>query len=415
MGTAFSSASRRVLGVGALLLVVAVTVIGVFAGTSRAASGYPSEHSPVASESLESSWPADGAVLWVPPREGHLNFSEPVRASTLTLAIENTEGRPVDELVRLTRGDDVSQVLFRMPLLTPGAYRLAWSVETVSGPRASGVVEFSLDEPFQAAGGQNHRHGNDAHLYQDSVGAFVLRLLFVLSAALALAAAFRVGNRGAGTVADAYLLRAGAGLGLFTATLFAVSDVVARVSANHDQPIAAFITSPGLTLFLAVSAITAAMLMSKPESRRVPVLAAGLVAVVAGIGHSGHSSTSLLLTGAFTLLLLSAAVLWASLATASAGPQTQEAARRMYRSAAVTVGTGIGMLYLHAGTADLVQAYSESLRMRLVASLVVAAALVVFARMLRKPARRPVLWALVLLQCAATSALLWMPPPAAGL
>lgn len=188
-----------------------------------ASVGIAAEHT---GNHLESSWPRDAVMLWVPPKEARLTYLEPVKASTLVLTLSRTDGELLveDEVVRLTSGESVTEILLRLPMIRPGMYELKWSVTAVSDAPLQGSIGFGLEPPIAAVGGQNHRHG-ESHLYQDTPGQFALRLLFVAASAFLFASVRRariVNGKGA---LERLLLRVGAGLLLLAALITGVVDV----------------------------------------------------------------------------------------------------------------------------------------------------------------------------------------------
>lgn len=371
---------------------------------------------------LESSWPRDGVVLWVPPREGRLTFHEPVQASTLTLSLRRSDGATTEELTRLTRGDGVTEILFRFATVRPGSFSIDWSVDAASGQPLEGTIAFELEPPIEAVGGQNHRHG-DSHLYEDSAGQFAPRLFFVLGAALVLAGVLRATRRGRPVPSDRLLVRAGAlALGV-TAAVIALFDAISWVEEYHDYPLSAFAAAPGLGVLLPMLGLVAYAVLLAPTSRHIGVAAALSLALHAGLSHAVKSAAALQLFTVFTASLILTALVWANLVTTLLAAwrhrdvDRHETQRRLLLLVAGVLVTALAMLFLHAGTLDVQLAFRSSLWFRLTAGGTALVATWVTLRMSTR--QTPVLRLLAVVPAgvlaAATAALLWMPPPAAGL
>jgi len=427
-------ALSRVLCVLFALLVVLVPAQGALAheGDDTEEVPVPVEDSSVfspagpahAGSHLESSWPRDGVMLWVPPKEGRLTFVEPVKASTLTVTLSRTDGGVLveDEVVRLTSGENVTEVLLRLPPLRPGSYELLWSVTAASNAQFEGSVGFGLEPPIAAVGGQNHRHG-ESHLYEDTPGQFALRVLFVAAVAFLFAAVRRaklVPGKGA---LDRLLLRVGAGVLLLAALLAGVVDVTKWVDEYHDKPFSAITAAPGLSVLIPVLAFSVFSLVRPRPSMPVLWCGVGALAAYAGLSHAIRTALGAELFVVFTALLVSLAMLWAEMLRMLLTPTPTDPAgenparsRLLVGSVLVLLGSSLLMLVLHAGTLDLEMAFMRDLRSRLVFSALLAGSLGAFSFL---TSRRRGLRLLALLPAGvvviASSLLVWMPPPAAGL
>lgn len=373
---------------------------------------------------LESSWPRDGVTLWVPPKEGRLTFLEPVKASTLTLELQRTDDGVLadDEVVRLTSGENVTDILLRLPLIRPGTYELAWSVTAVSGAVLRGTVGFGLEPPIAAVGGQNHRHG-ESHLYEDTPGQFALRLLFVAAVAFLFAAVRRSRLTPSATALDRLLLRVGAVLLLLAALIAGVVDVTTWVDEYHDKPFSAIAAAPGLSILIPVLVFAVFSIIGARVT--MPVLWCGVAALAAyaGLSHAIRTALGAELFVVFTVLLVSLAMIWAEMlrtlltpvsAGTAAGPTSRS--RVLAGSALVLVLSSFLMLLLHAGTLDLEMAFLRDLRSRLVLSALLLGSLGAFSLLARRSRGLRMLALLPMTVVLVVSALLaWMPPPAAGL
>jgi methionine-rich copper-binding protein CopC len=375
----------------------------------------------VSSGPLASSWPRDGVVLWVPPREGRLTFLQPVQASTMTLELVAAEQAP-EELVRLTRGDDVTEILYRFTSVRPGTYIINWTVDAVDGHLLEGSIAFELEAPIEAAGGQNHRHG-DAHLYEDSAGQYIPRLFFVLGASMILLGVLRTARRQRQAVSDKIAVRVGAVVLGITALVVALLDVVNWIDTYHDYPLSAFAAAPGLGIVLPMLGFVAYALVSAPTTRRIGVAAALSLALHAGLSHAVQTPTALQLFIVFTASLIAVAVTWATLASLvldtlrSRRVNPRRIRRELYLLIAAALGTSLLMLLLHAGTLALELDFRAALWFRLVAGALACGGvwLTVQLNATKQPLLRLVSIIPASVVVAATAALLWMPPPAAGI
>jgi methionine-rich copper-binding protein CopC len=372
---------------------------------------------------LHSSWPEDGVMLWVPPKEGRLGFHEPVKASTLVLELRRSDGVALvdDEVVRLTSGEAVTEILLRLPPIRPGDHLLEWSVESAAGVPFEGTLRFGLEEPIAAVGGQNHRHG-ESHLYEDTPGQFALRLLFVLAVSLLFAAVRRTRSRSNAGPVEKTLVRVGAGLLLLTTLVTGVVDAAAWLDEYHDKPLSAFLAAPGLSLVLPVLLFALLVLVTGRTSDLVAWSGIGVLAAYAGLSHAIRTALGAELFVAFTVLLTALALLWAELLSGLlgmlAGRIDEVAAHRrtMFVSAGALLAASLLMLFLHAGTLDLQMAFARDLRSRLTLGVLLLGSLGVLPLLAnRSRALRILLVVPVAVLMTASALLAWMPPPAAGL
>jgi len=379
-----------------------------------------------ASPSLVSSWPRDGVVLWVPPKEGRLSFTTPVRSSSLELLLERTDDVAFDgsDVARLTTGESVTEILFRLPPITPGPYRLEWSVTAESGEQLGGVVTFSLDAPLAAVGGQNHRHGGSV-LYQDSPVDFLLRMLFVLSAALLLAAVVSGRTRREGAQTDTavrVLVRVGAGVLGLAALATAVVDAVRWTDTYHDKPLAAFVAAPGTVLLFPLLAF-AALLVMRP--RAGSTTAAGAMVVLAshsGVSYAARAENPAPLLLVLTVLLCCLALFWALLLVAVPDvlarrvPEVRRQLTRLLGIGALLLASSVALLVLHANGFVLRMAFAADLQRRLSLGALLLPLIVLLGFLAGRRRVLRLLGVLVVAALFVVSALLgWVPPPAAGL
>lgn len=389
--------------------------------TSSGPAAASSEH---AGTHLESSWPRDGVMLWVPPTESRLTFLEPVKSSTLILTLSRPDGGLLveDEVVRLTSGENVTEILLRLPTIRPGMYELAWSVTAVSGSALQGSLEFGLEPPIAAVGGQNHRHG-ESHLYEDTPGQFALRLLFVAAVAFLFAAVRRARLTTSGGALDRLLLRVGAGLLLLAALVAGVVDVTKWVDEYHEKPFSAITAAPGLSILIPVLVFSVLALVRARVSMPVLWCGVGSLSAYAGLSHAIRTARGAELFVVFTVLLVSLAMLWAEMLRTLLSPSSASTTAISAPRSRVLVGSVLAlvlssflMLVLHAGTLALEIAFLRDLRSRLVFSALLLGSLGAFSFLAKRSRALRLLALLPASLVLLVSALLaWMPPPAAGL
>jgi methionine-rich copper-binding protein CopC len=364
---------------------------------------------------LLSSWPAADAMLWVPPKEGRLTFTVPVKASTLEVTVARVDGpRLVNATIdRLTSGETVTEILLRLPKVVPGSYQLDWAVQTSAGSPLEGSIRFGLEAPIAAVGGQNHRHG-ESHLYEDTPGQFALRVVYVLAAAFVFAGIRRARSREKSGLIEKSLVRTGAALLLFAAAISAIVDAVNWVDEYHDKAFSAFLASPGLAFLLPVGGFAVYLLVGARTSNAVAAGTAAVLAGYAGLSHAIRTALGAELFVAFTVLLLALAALWSEILRSSLPSPDADRGTALPVAVAALVASSLLMLFLHAGTFDLEMAFARDLRSRLVlsAALAVASAFtILFGRSRRRLAALIPLPVLLV----SSALLAWMPPPAAGL
>jgi hypothetical protein len=336
----------------------------------------------------------------------------------VSLELLTADGDPTGrDLDRLTSAQSADTVLFRIPTLVPGGYRIDWTATTTDGAALAGSIPFSLEDELAAAGGQNHRHGADSHLYQDSWQAFSLRVFFLLPMALLAGAFLRSRSKGSAGLLDRFAVRAAGGLLALAALIGAVVDAVAYVDEYHDYPLAAAVSAPGMVMLLPLLGL-AAYLLATGRSDRVALWAAvSIAAIRAGLGHGASSFTEIGLYAIFAVTMFAVPLLWAvSFAELSFSTPSRRSLL-LWASAALTAIAGsFSMLFLHAGTFSLRIDFADDRTFRLVAAGLLAGAtmLTMLLSRTRRPLRLVGFLPFVLL-VAASSALLWMPPPAAGL
>jgi hypothetical protein len=164
-------------------------------------------------------------------------------------------------------------------------------------------------------------------------------------------------------------------------------------------------------------------LVSAPTTRRIGVAAALSLALHAGLSHAVKTPTALQLFVVFTASLIAVAVTWATLTSLvldtlrSRRVNPRRIRRELYLLIAAALGTSLLMLLLHAGTLALELDFRAALWFRLVAGALACGGvwLTVQLNATKQPLLRLVSIIPASVVVAATAALLWMPPPAAGI
>lgn len=389
---------------------------------AQAAAQAPTDSTPV---TLESSWPKEGSALWVPPREGRLVFSGPVTTATLELDLLDDAGRAVrgKDLERLTSEQQAEKLIFRIPFLSTGSYTISWSVTTATGDPLSGEIRFTVDPPLTAGGGQNHRHGENAHLYQDSAGEFTLRILGLLPLVLLAAAWLRSRRRGGPARSDRLVVRVGAALLVLVGVVQAIADVVAYVDEFHEDPLSAALAAPAVGVLPLYVLVAGYLLLRAPLDRLLLGCMITVLALHAGLGHLTGGWSALLFYSAYAMTMAGFVLLAAHTLTMLADalrarrPTASQRHRSLLLLAFATGLSSFGMLVVHANGFEFNIDFAADFRLRLLLAAILLVSSAVFGWC---ASRRAVLWRigafpLALIVVGVAAALLWMPPPAAGL
>jgi methionine-rich copper-binding protein CopC len=396
---------------GSVLLSALLTVLVV----SQAAAASTADSVPGSdqgSTELLWSWPNQGASLWVPAREGRLVFSAPVRSSTVTASIQTSEGQPVEELTRITRGESVEMVLFRFPDLAEGRYLFSWSALDVRDEGLAGSVRFSVPERFTAPGGGNHRH-QAAHLYRDSLGELTLRTMLVVSAALSILVAPVARPR---RLWLAVVSRVAALLTVVASLIWVVADLVHQVVENPSQPVLAVFASPRPWMLLPLAAASVLQLIVGRHGRPAAWFAGGTVIAAAAVSHPGGEAVPWSQVPFMVALLGSVAFAFALLGQSLLIDRPSARVARAVVFAAVAGVSSIALLLVRTRSLEMRGLFIGDAQLRLTAAaaalLLLPAAVAGFGR-----AGLTRVGGMLLAGAAAVALvfLLRIPPPAVGL
>lgn len=371
---------------------------------------------------LEYSWPEEGFEMWLPPQQGRLDFSAPVRTSTMTLELRKLDspGVPVDQVTRLTRGEAETSVIFRFPELDPGRYELAYQVDAAKGPgQVRGTIEFALGPEFTAPGGGNHRH-DGSHIEYDTPWTFSLRVLLVLSASLLLFAWHR-GRLNRRSLFDAVLPRVGALLMAVYAASAGATVVLVSVSRYPDTPLEAVLSSAALWIFFPLFAAAGLLVVSgRRDAVALGITVAALVLSGFAFQH-GDQVWLVFATLILSLLLLTASLTYSFLFRVLAHEPTESGLSAWSRAGialVVSVLLSLAMLLTHARGLVFLGDFDSDFKIRLFGAFVALLGMSALwpASRVAHPRLRLIICAVpFLLVVAGSAALLWLPPPASGL
>lgn len=132
MGSILPGRARRVVAV--LLMAGAALLVGAPVASAHA--------------QLESSDPAAGAVLPLPPRHVALVFGEPVEPSASSIKVFDDHSRRVPTGPVAAAGADGSRLSVSLPPgLATGTYSVSWQVSSSDTHPVSGSFRFSVGAP----------------------------------------------------------------------------------------------------------------------------------------------------------------------------------------------------------------------------------------------------------------------------
>lgn len=371
---------------------------------------------------LVESWPPAGETLWLPPRSGNLVFSAPVQLASARITIFGP-GIPEtgSEAQRLTQGRATRFLEYALPLSAPGEYRVEFSVRNaVTGERIEGDIDFTVEARAASVGGGNHRH-DAGHIYLDSIPNLLLRFALVLGAALIVAAVLAARSRGGSS--GQVLARLG---GLFVCVGSSATAAILTIDAvvdNADSPFAAVAVTPALWLFLpAAFAGAFEAVLARRETWAALLAAVPLAAVAASTDH-GDDLFAFALAVIYAVTLTSAAVLIAltldSVRSLVIPVDAPSASPVLIPATAVILAlTSLALLPLHARGFTFNGDFAVDLSWcALVAflSVTVSFALLASTRLRGKQVGALLGVFLGLALTALSAALLYLPPPTAGL
>ena len=126
---------------------------------------------------LVSSWPDQGARLWVPGREARLTFDQPVRPVDVTMQIAERGSGSALVVNRNFTDITLRTIRFSVDGMQPGEYVVTWSAGETSG-----TYRFRMDDVPRAGGGGNHRSHDFAVLTPGLSERYALMALVLLLA-----------------------------------------------------------------------------------------------------------------------------------------------------------------------------------------------------------------------------------------
>jgi methionine-rich copper-binding protein CopC len=88
--------------------------------------------------------PRVGATVAVPPTRVRIWFDSAVQPAFSTLRVQNESGQPIDKGDGHVDSSDITLLEVSLPPLSPGAYRVMWSVVARDGHRAEGSYTFTV-------------------------------------------------------------------------------------------------------------------------------------------------------------------------------------------------------------------------------------------------------------------------------
>lgn len=92
---------------------------------------------------LSSADPAEAEVLTETPKAVLLDFSEDLEPALSTITVTDSAGAKIDTGAAVL--DKPSSLRLDLPTLTPGTYRVDWSVTSVDTHSTSGSYSFTLN------------------------------------------------------------------------------------------------------------------------------------------------------------------------------------------------------------------------------------------------------------------------------
>lgn len=215
------------LCVGARLRLVRALVAMAAVGVAVVGAADPA----AAHTHLETSEPAEGAVLDEAPERVVIDFSEALDAGLTTARITGEDGAPV-ELPAQLDADDASTLVLRLPALPDGVYRVAdRAFGTSDLHEVSGSIVFGVGAAPAVAGGESASDARPGEVLART--ATHLSLGLVAAGLLLLAAVTRVRLPDDGRERAARALRRATGA---VAAAVALGLTVRRAARRHPVP-----------------------------------------------------------------------------------------------------------------------------------------------------------------------------------
>ena len=242
----------------------------------------------LAHATLVATEPADGSVLAQAPKMVHLRFNEDVTPGALRLI--DAEGNPGDDIASQVSG---SSVFITLPENLPrGTQIVSYRVVSQDGHPVSGSLMFSVGEVTRGASGQVSGGPSQIDIWLARIGVYLG--LFV-GVGAAFFAAWIGGGPDGGTIGKRTL-----GLGLISAVVslglqgLDLQSLPPRALLSLAPWKAAFSTSFGSSMLIAMAAMIMAWLAWRSTSRKVAwaLTSAAMVGAGLSLAASGHAATA---------------------------------------------------------------------------------------------------------------------------
>lgn len=378
----------------------AVDEVGeIFSGTRRVVFATPSE----VEVRLGSSFPRPGSALSFPPRESRFSFTAEVDASDFSARLVTVRDGLEEDVQRLSSGR-VQDVLLRIPVLSPGDYRIEWSL----GAGMSGSVPFSIAQPLVAAGGGNHRHSTDDLFIESFASWFPRASVLVLAGVL-----FGMGRRSRRvepSFNDVMAVRVSGGVLAVLSLVGVASAAVEGLIRWGDHPLFAVLASDVVWVYLMASALGVVLGVSGRPGRFLTGSSLALAGLVWSVGPALQFRYGPAVPVVSLLLYLATVAFSSELYLSLRG-----AVRAWRPVAALWVSAALSsiLLFATAQSMELRGAFASRFSVQVVVTLAALAVSLLWLRASSFPARLRYVLAAALLGAAALG--LWVPPPAPGL
>jgi hypothetical protein len=317
------------------------------------------QQQPWKKDGISQVWPADGVELWVPLREARYSTYKSIDAADVKAQI--TGGAVDEELVRITKGANVTSVSFRIPKLEPGKYSIRWSeADSVK------TTKFEVKEPILAPGGGNHRHETTTQkvpLVEKIAIAFV-----IITGGLAL-----LNVIGLWWIPLVVFSAIGA-LTSVIASIVVFVNAYAGAGINESAWATAFST-PGVWGYFIIAIVMGAMPLTRSMSTLGRLASVGLLsAIAAGAGHS-HASMSQTMTITVSVLIALAGATTVAIALNSVIPETVVGSGDRLLIGSLLALMSVASVFIHSMFAVPTGAYVSAYIVRIITALVMIAGL----------------------------------------
>ncbi len=89
--------------------------------------------------------PRVGATISSCPKQVRIWFDSALEPSSSTIIVENHDGKRVDNLDGHVGSSDATILEVNLPCLSPGTYRVLWSVVSLDGHGTNGSFVFTIE------------------------------------------------------------------------------------------------------------------------------------------------------------------------------------------------------------------------------------------------------------------------------